>query len=99
MHVQNVIYLYRENYTDNNAIKEALMRYGAVATGILQDSTYLNTRTGGYYNPYSDYANHAVTIDTSETFTAPLILFQISPIIADNINIFPSPKHILFIES
>ena len=33
-HVQNFIYLKRDSFTDNDAIKEAIMKYGAVATGL-----------------------------------------------------------------
>ena len=61
MHVQNVLLLGRNNYTDNNAIKEALMKYGAVATGIYYDYNYLRGYSYNYYGSYT-YGNHAVTI-------------------------------------
>ena len=62
MHVQNVIFLTKNDYTDNDAIKEALIRYGAVSTTLYYSSTYLNSRTKGYYYDGNDYSNHAVTI-------------------------------------
>ena len=61
MHVQNVVYLGRESYTDNDAIKEAIIKYGAVATGIYYDDGYRNGASYYYYGSYS-YGNHAVTI-------------------------------------
>ena len=60
IHVQNVIYLTRSNYTDNNAIKEALIKYGAVATGIYYSSSYMNSNS--YYYPDTNGPNHAITI-------------------------------------
>ncbi len=61
MHVQNVLFLGRENYTDNDAIKQAILNYGAVVTGMYYDNYYLATN-GAYYYRASTYANHAVTI-------------------------------------
>ena len=61
MHVQNVVFLKRETYTDNNAIKEAIMKYGAVATGIYYDDGYRNGASYYYYGSTA-YGNHAVTI-------------------------------------
>ena len=60
VHVQNIVFLKRDSYTDNDAIKEALIRYGAVATSMYYGS-YL------YGNAYYCYnsnigSNHAVTI-------------------------------------
>ena len=60
IHVQNVIYLTRENFTDNNAIKEAIIKYGAVATGLYYSGSYL--KSSSYYYPGSTGPNHAVTI-------------------------------------
>ena len=56
MHVQNILYLYRDNYTDNDAIKLALMKYGAVAT-----SFYSTGATYQYYTG-TNSNNHAVVI-------------------------------------
>ena len=61
MHVQNVVFLGRESYTDNDAIKRAIMEYGGVSTGIYYNDYYLSNRNG-YYYPNDGYANHAVTI-------------------------------------
>lgn len=49
MHVQNIIFLKRNSYTDNNAIKEAILKYGAVATGTYYDSIYKNYNNAYYY--------------------------------------------------
>ncbi len=61
-HVQNIAYLSRSSYTDNDAIKEAIIKYGAVSTGIYYDSTYFYNSRNSYYYSGSDYANHAVAI-------------------------------------
>ena len=56
MHVQNIIYLPRSNYLDNNRIKQAILDYGAVVTSIYA--------TGQKYQYYSGSAsvNHLVAI-------------------------------------
>lgn len=61
MHVQNIVFLKRDDYLDNTAIKEAIMRYGAVETSMLYDGIKY-FRGNGYYCWYNNYANHAVTI-------------------------------------
>ncbi|MBQ2653687.1 MAG: Ig-like domain-containing protein [Methanobrevibacter sp.] len=61
-HVQNIIFLGRNTYTDNDGIKEAIMRYGAVSTGIYYDSTYFYNSKNSYYYYGSSYSNHAVAI-------------------------------------
>lgn len=61
-HVQNIVFLPRSSYTDNDGIKEALMRYGAVQTGIYYDSTYYSSTKKSYYYYGSGSANHAVAI-------------------------------------
>ena len=60
IHVQNVIYLTRTNYTDNDAVKEALIKYGAVAAGIYYSSTYM--KSNSYYYSGTNGPNHAITI-------------------------------------
>ena len=57
-HVQNVLFLNRDSYTDNDEIKRAILEYGAVSTSI-----YWNGASNGnhYYNGNKG-ANHAVTI-------------------------------------
>ena len=62
MHVQDVIFLKRDNALDNNAIKEAILKYGGVATGIFYESENLKYSTAGYYYGGKELANHAVTI-------------------------------------
>ena len=61
LHIQNILFLKRDNYTDNDAIKTAIMKYGAVGTSIYFDSYYLND--GKNYFTWALYpSNHAVTI-------------------------------------
>ena len=64
MHVQNVLYIQRTSYTDNNAIKRAIMDYGAVATEIFfrNSGSYYSPSTGGYYYYDGNEINHAVII-------------------------------------
>ena len=61
-HVQNVVYLTRTNYTENDEIKRAIMDYGAVATSIYWSSTYLGKDRKSYYCPNELGGNHAITI-------------------------------------
>lgn len=61
-HVQNILFLSRSSYTDNDAIKQAIMNYGAVSVGIYYDSDYFSKKTNSYYYRGSDYPNHAVAI-------------------------------------
>lgn len=44
-----------------NTVKQAIMDYGAVASGIYMDNSYWNLTTGAYYCPESN-GNHAVAI-------------------------------------
>lgn len=60
LHVQNIVFLKRDNYTDNDAIKKAIMEYGALSTSIYWSSSYLKGNSF-YYNGNSG-ANHAVAI-------------------------------------
>lgn len=61
LHIQNILLLKRDNYTDNDAIKTAIMKYGAVGTSIYFDTYYLNN--GKDYFTWALYpSNHAVTI-------------------------------------
>ena len=63
MHVQNVLFLKRDSYTDNDAIKKAIMKYGAVGTS-MGFYSYLSIKNGlySYYCYDNVQANHAVTI-------------------------------------
>ena len=57
LQVQNIYFIpARTDYLDNNQIKEAIMLYGGVYTGI-KSSSSLNI-----YNPDNETANHAVVI-------------------------------------
>ena len=64
VHVQNVLFLYRDNYTDNDAIKEAILKYGPVGSNMLMEDMYFNENTNGYYcnDENVEYTNHGVTI-------------------------------------
>lgn len=60
-HIQNILFLKRDNFTDNDDIKTAILKYGAVGTSLYFDSYYLNNGVSYYcWNPSSN--NHAVTI-------------------------------------
>ena len=59
-HVQNILFLKRSNYTDNDAIKIALMKYGAVGTSMYMGGSI--SRDYSFYYSGSNNANHAVTI-------------------------------------
>ena len=61
LHVQNIQFFKRQNATDNDAIKNAIMMYGAVGTSMFFDSYYLNNGDS-YYTWVSLPSNHAVTI-------------------------------------
>ena len=60
-HIQNVVYLKRNDYLDNDCIKEAILKYGAVATGIYYSGLYLLDDSYYYYDVIMP-SNHAVTI-------------------------------------
>lgn len=62
IHVQNIKYIKRTSYTDNDEIKRAILQYGAVGTGIYFDSSYFNTKNSAYYCSITTLTNHAVTI-------------------------------------
>ena len=62
MHVQNIIFLGRDNYTDNDAIKMALLKYGAVATTMAYSGNYYNSAKHSYYCNSNIDLDHAVTI-------------------------------------
>ena len=59
-HIQNIILLDRESYTDNDDIKWAILRYGAVGTSMHFDYDYLNS-VSYYYNGFQN-PDHAVAI-------------------------------------
>jgi len=66
-HIQNILFLKRSNFTDNDEIKRAIMSYGAVSTSIhwYQSSDGENRYVNGknvYWNRNDKGANHAVAI-------------------------------------
>ena len=66
-HVQNVLVLpSRQGSTDNNEIKSAIEKYGAVDTGIYTGDydfdDYYSNDTNSFYYDGSSYSDHAVTI-------------------------------------
>ena len=61
-HVQDVLALSRSSYLDNDDIKKAILKYGAVATGLHNDESYLKKATASYYYNGKGDVNHAVTI-------------------------------------
>lgn len=70
LHVQNIVYLKRDNFTDNDMIKHAIMNYGAVFSSIrMKDERdnplYRNDAKIGYYMYYNGTnktCDHAVSI-------------------------------------
>ena len=66
MHVQNVMYLKRDTYTDNDMIKRAIMDYGAVFAPVyLKTTSVININSSfGYYKKYDNETspNHAVVL-------------------------------------
>ena len=62
-HVQNVVFLTRNSLTDNDAIKRAILNYGAVYSGIYYDDDYYSEDHHSYYqNTNFDSTNHAIVI-------------------------------------
>ena len=59
-HIQNIVLLNRESYTDNDAIKNAILRYGAVGTSMYFDYDYL--KSASYYYNGPENSSHSVTI-------------------------------------
>ena len=60
MHVQNILFLDRKSYTDNDNIKKALMTYGSVAVRIGWYNTF--EKGSSYYCYSSKDQNHLVSI-------------------------------------
>ena len=58
MHVQNVLFIQRNNFTDNDEIKRALMTYGAVYTSIYASFD----KYGKQYYSDNHKPNHAIVI-------------------------------------
>ena len=60
IHIQNIVFLQRSSYTDNDEIKRAIMNYGGVSTSIYWSAGYAKGKN--YYYSGTLGANHAVTI-------------------------------------
>lgn len=61
-HIQNMLFLTRTSYTDNDAIKRAILNYGAVTSSIKfgGSSSYMNGSS--YYYNGEERADHSVMI-------------------------------------
>jgi predicted outer membrane repeat protein len=59
-HVQNILFLQRTSFTDNNAIKKAIMDYGAVCSEIYWSNSYLSGNN--YYYNGNEGRNHAISV-------------------------------------
>lgn len=63
MHIQNIYVLpARTSYTDNDAIKEAILKYGGLYASYYHSAGYLNSKTNAYYDQYTGNGNHAITV-------------------------------------
>ncbi len=61
-HIQDIISLSRSSYLDNDDIKKAILKYGAVASGLYNNDNYLNKNKNSYYYNGNQATNHAVVI-------------------------------------
>ena len=60
LHIQNVLFIKRDNFTDNDGIKMAILQYGAVATAIKWSGS--SVKGNARYYSGSDSSDHAVAI-------------------------------------
>ena len=60
MHVQNILYIKRNSFTDNYAIKKAIIDYGAVNTAIYMDATYYPQ-----IDTFAQYCSNDISCDHS----------------------------------
>ncbi|MEE1101010.1 MAG: C1 family peptidase, partial [Agathobacter sp.] len=68
-HIQNILWIDRNDYLDNDGIKFALLNYGAVSVSCNFDRDYRNGANHYYYG--SEGRNHAVTIvGWNDTYSA-----------------------------
>lgn len=58
-HLQNAYWI---NMSDQQAVKEAIINYGAVAISYYHDASYYNYSTAAYYNNAIESINHVVTV-------------------------------------
>ena len=62
-HIDNVLFLKRDNCTDNDDVKRAILTYGAVGADLIYSVECLNNITNAYnYYQTSSYEGHAITI-------------------------------------
>ena len=61
-HIDNIILLQRDNFTDNDAVKRAVLTYGAVGGDLCYLDDFLNNRNNAYYCNGKYSSNHAITI-------------------------------------
>ena len=61
-HIDNVVLINRNNFTDNDAVKRAILTYGAVGGDLMYNEYFLNKNTSAYYCDDKYSTNHAVTI-------------------------------------
>ena len=61
-HIQDILSLSRSSYLDNDDIKKAILKYGAVASGLYNNDYYLNKNKNSYYYNGNQATNHAVVI-------------------------------------
>jgi C1A family cysteine protease len=52
----------RSSSTDNDAIKQAIMDYGAVQSSYFHDDAYYKAATASFYHPTATSTNHAITL-------------------------------------
>jgi len=62
MHVQNMLFISRYGYNDNDAIKKAILMYGAVATNMLYHDNFMNGTSYYFYHEGDYKTDHAVTL-------------------------------------
>ena len=60
VHIQNILFLQRTSFTDNNNIKKAIMDYGAVASEIYWSNSYIHGND--YYYNGDEGRNHAICV-------------------------------------
>ena len=61
VHVQNILFLQRTSFTDNSAIKKAIMDYGAVCSEIYWQNSYNGGGSDCYYSG-EPTRNHAISV-------------------------------------
>lgn len=63
IHIQDIIIIPPRNGSmDNNLIKDAILKYGALTVSYHVNNSYFNPSTNAYYYNGSDHANHAVSV-------------------------------------